>query len=116
MAGIIEWKGQLVVTGGYSHSGGYQDSTYILNTIQYPATWIQGANLNTARQNHFSFLMGDTVYVGCGKSGVSSFSSVEMMDLSLTNPSWTFTTNYPHKVTITTFTLPLQLISISNNY
>ncbi len=100
-ASLIEWKGQLVVTGGWSSSG-YQASTHILNTRQSPASWVHGSNLNTARDRHFSFLLGDTVYVGCGHNG-SLLRSVEMMDLSLTNPTWTFTTNYPGQVTITSY-------------
>ncbi len=112
-ASLIEWNGQLVVTGGYS--GDHQDSTYILNTRQSPATWVHRPNLNTARYRHFSFLLGDTVYVGCGYYVSSSLSSVEMMDLSLTNSTWTLTTNYPHKVAITTSMLALYILSISNN-
>ncbi len=103
-ASNIEWKDQLVVTGGWNGSS-MQDSTYILNTRQSPATWVQGPNLNTARYYHFSFLLGNTVYVGCGYPDLSS---VEMMDLSLTNRSWTFTTNYPQPVIITTYTLAQQ--------
>ncbi len=117
-ASVIQWKGHLVVTGGYSKIGYFQqiqNSAYIFNTRQSPPTWVPGPKLNTARHSHFSFLMGDTVYVGAGDDKHEKLSSVEMMDLSLTNPSWTFTNNFPNKVTIITFMLALQLISISNN-
>ncbi len=104
---LIEWKGQLVVTGG-KIGNDPQASTNILNTRQSPASWVYGPNLNTARYGHFSFLLGDTVYVGCGDND-SPLSSIEMMDFSLTNPNWTFTTNYPQQVTIITYTIALQL-------
>ncbi len=104
-ASLIEWNGQMIVTGGYSST--FQDSTYILNTRQSPTAWVQGPRLNTARRDHFSFLLGDIVYVGCGRDS-TTLSSVEMMDFSLTDRRWTFTTNYPHEVTLTTSILALQ--------
>ncbi len=102
VARVIEWKGQLVEKGGYSN-GYYQDSTYILNKRQSSAVWVHGPRLGTAREHHFSFLLEDTVYVGCGYNSGGYFSSVEMMNLSHTNPHWTFTDNYPHQVTSTLY-------------
>ncbi len=107
-ARVIGWNGWLIVTGGLSHDGP-QNGTYILNTTQSPASWIKGPSLSTARYFHFSFLLGDKVFVGCGDSYMPDLSSIEVMDLSHTPMHWTHVTeNYPIKVTITTSMLALQ--------
>lgn len=96
----------LTLTGGLGRmSGGSlqsQDGVWILDTKLSPAVWIQGPSLLTPRHVHFSFRLGEQLFVGGGNGALSS---VEMMTPSDTHPNWTFTERYPVGVNIMPFCL-----------
>ncbi len=92
----------LILTGGlwWSDKNQVEDRVWILNTKLSPASWKEGPRLLTERTGHFSFRLGDKVYVGGGEDQNSMIhSSIEVMTPTDTNPHWKYIKEeYPIKV------------------
>ncbi len=109
---VVESNGRLIVTGGYGimpkQDSKTQDNVYILDTRQNPTDWVEGPKLLTARSYHFSFLLGDKVFVGGGLDRkTTALSNLEVMTLTDTHPQWTTVDeDYPEKVNVLINVIP----------
>ncbi len=93
---------------------------WILDTKQSMPAWTEGPGLNTARNNHFAFRLGDHLFVGTGENSAihgpdNPISSMEMLTPSDTQPYWKTVIDYPIKVNIAPSTLVLWQIYIFIN-
>ncbi len=112
-ASIVESNGQLILTGGEGNlpnqSSKHQDGFYILDTRQNPSGWVEGPKLLTGRSFHFSFLLGDKLFVGGGESQNMYISSLEVLTLTDTHPHWTkVDEDYPVKVNVLINVIPRE--------
>ncbi len=101
---IVQWNGSFILTGGQSwQTGQTYDIVYTLNTKQSEADWeLRPHRLLIKRKQHFSFVLGAQLFVGCGEDQDGTLSStLEVMDLTHPNTNWKLVNeSYPETVNI----------------
>ena len=100
----VAHDGKIYVIGGLSAD---DCSDMLHTTLVYTIstdTWATGPSLETGRSDMCAAVVGDKIYVvggydtvDCAWSGDDALSSVEMLDVSATTPSWTSAPALPEK-------------------